>query len=51
MCAEPKDYNVHKLVYEFVNTVISRYCKQGVKRVVLRNGIQSKTCQRLVNFK
>lgn len=32
MCAAPKDYNVHKLVYEFVNTVISRYCKQGVKK-------------------
>jgi len=32
MCAAPKDYNVHKLVYESVNTVISRYCKQGVKK-------------------
>ena len=51
MCAAPKDYNVHKLVYESVNTVISRYCKQGVKRVVLHNGIKSKTCQRLFRSK
>lgn len=51
MCAAPKDYNVHELVYKFVNTVISRYCKQGVKRVALRNGTKSKTCQRLLKFK
>jgi hypothetical protein len=32
MYATPRGYNVHKFVYEFLNTAIFRYCKQGVKK-------------------
>lgn len=51
MCAAPRDYNVHKLVYEYVNIVISRYCKQMVLKELSFVMAQNPKHVRLVKFK